>query len=413
MPLQAETVERIHKFMNNGTSLFNAIIDDDGAKYLAKCIQSSSGNSNISCLFLADNRIGDEGARYLAEVLNGFNITEFNVFNNKNIGDVGVGYLAGNLKSATKLERLNLGANNIGAIGAISLAEGLNGSNCQLLSLSCNNIGSNGAKCILEALQYTNIHYLCLESNNIGDSGLGTLQQNSNLSFLDLSYNHIGQAGAKYIANLIQNSTKLRTLWLSNNKLGPAGVRCIAKVLKQNITLEYLDLSGNCVGDDEMRVLGMALRESNVRTLNVSNNKISVDCMAEALKGTNITSVPSNSEKMITVVLTENRKRISAGALMAVGAASIASNTLGRVPIEIQKAIYEFAYSPNYSWRPSATLAISTIEKSRDIQCDFIRKSLSQTGLTLFSWKQARAERCQNKGNPRKKAPNDDGCRVS
>ena len=77
--------------------------------------------------------------------------------------------------SNCKLQELYLGDNNIGPDGAKYLAEALRHSNCKLqtLDLSDNNIGDDGAKYLAEALRHSNckLQTLHLGNNNIGDAG--------------------------------------------------------------------------------------------------------------------------------------------------------------------------------------------------------------------------------------------------
>jgi hypothetical protein len=72
-------------------------------------------------------KIGDEGARTLAEALKvNFTLEKISLANNW-IGEAGASDLAGSLKVSATLTELNLGRNRIGVGGARAVAEALKG----------------------------------------------------------------------------------------------------------------------------------------------------------------------------------------------------------------------------------------------------------------------------------------------
>ena len=106
------------------------------------------------------------------------NCTELSLRSNK-IGDDGATALAEVLKNNTALATLNLHGNKIGDDGATALAEALKNNNTALatLSLSNNKIGNDGAIALAEALKTsTALTYLALDRNMIGRRGELALQ---------------------------------------------------------------------------------------------------------------------------------------------------------------------------------------------------------------------------------------------
>jgi len=108
------------------------------------------------------------------------------------IGDSGAKVVAEALKSSTT-QRLYLGNNDIGDEGAEALADSLK-SNSSLveLYLPSNNIGDRGAEALAESLQINgSLGQLDLQNNNIGDPGTEVLaaglMQNRSLRRLSLS----------------------------------------------------------------------------------------------------------------------------------------------------------------------------------------------------------------------------------
>ncbi|XP_061461608.1 leucine-rich repeat-containing protein 71 isoform X3 [Rhineura floridana] len=84
-----------------------------------------------------------------------------------------------------------------------------------------------------------NLGHLCLRSNEIDDEGAFLIGQalsslkssNKNLISINLSYNHITDVGAGYIANGLRLNRSLLSLSLSHNKINDGGALKLAEVL--------------------------------------------------------------------------------------------------------------------------------------------------------------------------------------
>ena len=66
---------------------------------------------------------------------------------------------------------------------------------------------------------------------------------------LNLSYNKIGDEGARKLSKYLIKNQILTHLNLSNNTIGFDGSRYLAQALKLNTTLEYLSLKLNAIDD--------------------------------------------------------------------------------------------------------------------------------------------------------------------
>ena len=196
--------------------------------------------TNLLTLDLESNNIGEAGAWAIADKLTKLNALFLGF---SNVGEAGTQAIAENL---TNLHTLDLEYNNIGEAGAWAIAEKL--TNLRTLNLDNNNVGEAGARAIAEKL--TNLHTLLLSGNKLGDAGARAIADKlTKLHTLLLADNNVGEAGAQSIA---QNLTNLHTLGLSSNSVGEAGARAIAENL---INLQSLDLSRNCLTDDSVRRL--------------------------------------------------------------------------------------------------------------------------------------------------------------
>lgn len=94
---------------------------------------------------------------------------------------------------------------------------------------------------------------------------------------VDLSFNKIGDRGARNIARLLANpATLIRTLKLSNNLIGLKGISDIGRALERNKDLNFLDLKLNCLGDEG----GVAILTSLVK----SNGIVSIELGGNGLE---------------------------------------------------------------------------------------------------------------------------------
>ncbi|XP_023573621.1 leucine-rich repeat-containing protein 34 isoform X1 [Octodon degus] len=71
------------------------------------------------------------------------------------------------------------------------------------------------------------------------------LKNHPSINGLDVRYNLISDAGARYAAELLQKQLYLIYLNLMFNDIGPEGGELIAKALHENTTLKYLRMTGN------------------------------------------------------------------------------------------------------------------------------------------------------------------------
>lgn len=187
----------------------------------------------------------------------------------QNWGDLEVGKLHTSLSSCTRLQRLDLCKNRIGDSGAKMLADAL--LECpQLLQsllrldLSNNEIGDLGVLGLANALpSVRHIQALGLKSNFIGDEGIGhlavVLPSCQGLQQLFLCRNEIGDPGAGELAIAMPQCASLQVLDLSENEVSDVGAERLAAVLPSCDQLQRFELARNRVGDRGALRLAAAL----------------------------------------------------------------------------------------------------------------------------------------------------------
>ncbi len=169
------------------------------------------------------------------------------------------------------------------------------------LDLSSNNIGPEGTKAIAKALENnTSLTSLDLSSNNIGPEGTKALakalENNTSLTSLILWKNNIGPEGAKALAKALENNTRLTSLYLWKNNIGPEGTKAIAKALENNTRLTSIDLIGNDIGPEGAKAIAKSLeKNTSLTSLNLMRNNIGPEgakAIAKALENnTSLTSL--------------------------------------------------------------------------------------------------------------------------
>ncbi|UJR32172.1 hypothetical protein I4U23_019638 [Adineta vaga] len=125
---------------------------------------------------------------------------------------------------------------------------------------------------------------LLLSKNLITASGLSSLvtelKENKTLEFLSLSHNHLGDRGAKSLANILSVDTcHLSILSLHGTRLTDEGVQSLCDMLKKNTSLTWLHIGQNKISDQGVKQLTNTLTNHNnvLEALDLSKNKLITD----------------------------------------------------------------------------------------------------------------------------------------
>lgn len=187
--------------------------------------------------------------------------------------------VAAHLAAIPRLEVLVIPDNSIGPEGAKALSQA---SNLRYLDLRSNNIGDEG---LAHLVGLTRLTSLDLGSNGIGEEGAIRLAVLKNLEVLKLERGSVGDAGVRSLVTL----KKLKVLSLTSNDIGPAGARRLAgltnlerlslnrnrlgsgqlEFLKKLPRLRWLHLDGVGLADEDMRVIGTL---ENLEFVSLMNN---------------------------------------------------------------------------------------------------------------------------------------------
>jgi len=199
-------------------SLANAGVTDAQLEQLTSVLEKLT----IKNFNLSGNNLTSASANHIISLL-GPQVVELNLSKNQ-IDDAGVSQLVKALAGKENLAIVNLSGNKIGDEGAKAIAEGLSaeGLNVPHLELGNNQIGNDGAAALGKFLESNkSVSKVYLNNNQIGDVGAAAIAagitNNGKVSVLDLSNNKIGAAGALAIRELLASNRELAEVSLSGN----------------------------------------------------------------------------------------------------------------------------------------------------------------------------------------------------
>lgn len=127
-------------------------------------------------------------------------------------------------------------------------------------------------------LDHPSLRELDLSYNIIGDRGaraIGKLLNRSKLETLNICNNNIRGPGSKALAHALSKNSTLLSLNLRLNRLGDEGGQAIGQALLNNSTLLHLDLGGNEMSEPSANALSKVLAHNNtLRSINLSCNRL-------------------------------------------------------------------------------------------------------------------------------------------
>ena len=252
----------------------------------AECIGKILENSNILCILnISGTTIGDDGLEYLLNgIASSSTLIDLNLSNN-GIGPDKIPDLVKSI-SLINLTKLNLSVNKIGNDGADSICELLMGldSACtiEILDVSYNEITTKGISRIFYSLTNNQTLSNLNISNNFFGTGLSNnfysfIVENSGVKILNLSGCQIKSHSLTIFPDALPKNRTLEELDLSGNNIDDNGVEAICIGLSRNLGLKKLNLSYNFIKERGGKSfancfkMNHSLAELNLRENNIND----------------------------------------------------------------------------------------------------------------------------------------------
>ena len=203
----------------------NNVVGDAGAVAIARMIEQRSESNPIETLYLAGNCFTDKGAEALASAL-ATNRTAKSLWLKRNpLGPQGIRHLAEMLRQNTTLSTLDLVNTATGDAGVKTLFSALReNSSLKTLYLDANAITPNGCRHIAEYFEYR---------KQVNEPGL---------TGLFLGVNRIGDEGAAFLSEALEDYSPLIRLDLCSNRIQNEGLEAILRSVRGLPNLSYLGL---------------------------------------------------------------------------------------------------------------------------------------------------------------------------
>ncbi|XP_062945995.1 NACHT, LRR and PYD domains-containing protein 13 [Cynocephalus volans] len=241
------------------------------------------GNKKLTHLDLSSNKLGVTVSMMIFRTLRHSACSlKYLCLEKCNLSAASCNNLALFITSIQKMTRLCLGFNQLQDDGIELLCTALNHS-----------------KCTLERLELWYCQLGALSCKHLSDA----LLQNKGLTHLNLSKNHLGDEGVKFLCEaLCRPDCSLQNLDLSDCSFTTVGCQELANALEHNHNVQILDIGRNDLQDDGVKQLCEALKHPScvLNTLGLEKCNLTPACCQH------LSSVLSSSKNLVNLNLIGN-----------------------------------------------------------------------------------------------------------
>lgn len=184
------------------------------------------------------------------------------------LGPITACEIGSRLFSSSNIVHLFLANNLLGNEGGKAIAEGLEqNSSVKELDLSGNLLGQSATSSIGEMLQKNKtLEKLNLSRNDLTDQDvkffLSCLDRRTVLKDLDLSHNILADEFAQQMSLILEENIALEKLSINSNHLEGTGLLALLPGLQKTLTLRALNISWNYLHDEGAEILGKIIAEN-------------------------------------------------------------------------------------------------------------------------------------------------------
>ena len=122
----------------------------------------------------------------------------------------------------------------------------------------------------------TELKEITLRKSFINDKSVFHLSNSlSFLTWIDFSFNFIGDVGMKHLSSALKKNSSLKKINLSNNKIGDEGMKYLADSMKLNSSIDWIHITQNDIGNDGIKYFSDALKVNRtLKEVDLGYNKI-------------------------------------------------------------------------------------------------------------------------------------------
>ena len=248
-----------------------------GVKRIARSLQKIS---TLTKLYITGINNSDGATDDIAAVVScNVHLQEFNIGKNY-LQASSVIKVAKSLQKISTLTKLYIDNNKITNEAADYIADVIScNSHIQELDIGSNNLQTQGATIILKSLQkISSLTALCINYNIIAKEvadDIAAVVSCNPMQVLDVSNNCLGTIGITKVAKALQSVCTLTHLYISNNNITDEATDDIATAISNNLYLEEFDISYNSIeGRGAIKIAKSFQQISTLKKLFMDHNKI-------------------------------------------------------------------------------------------------------------------------------------------
>jgi SidE phosphodiesterase (PDE) domain/Poly(ADP-ribose) polymerase catalytic domain len=235
-------------------------------------------NSSVTILSLENTNLGTDNIKGLAENIAKTKIKVLNLSGSKRIGPKELSILIPALRSS-RVIKLNLAQCELSFPSIQALADHIAGTPVQTLILDDNDVPTGSLYVLVTALKNSNVTTLSLKNTNLGTDNIKGLAENiakTKIKVLDLSGSK--RIGPKELSILIPafKDSNVTTLNLGNDNLSVKSIQTLATNIVMT-PIQTLILADNDLEPESLDLLTLRLRNTLVSKLNLARNKLSLE----------------------------------------------------------------------------------------------------------------------------------------
>eukprot|EP01080_Neovahlkampfia_damariscottae_P010202 gene10202-2621_t len=272
-----EVIDEVKKTQLKDLFVRNLNISSEDAKNVAKLLEETPEMDRFALTSNEDLTI--ENLKVILAAVAKTKLRVIGLTKNQQLGDEGVEVFANSIKNHPSLQKVYLFRVKMTEKSTKVLAEALSTmKNLTKVVIVENHIGDEGAKALADFVKSSNLEWITLRDCAItgeGFKGLLPSVKESKVSRIDFAENPMDEVSTTAMSEFLKGNDKFTHLDISFNKVDAKSAKILFTALESHKGLQRLDMSENSIGDEGAKALSNLLgKNSNIEKVDVSSNGI-------------------------------------------------------------------------------------------------------------------------------------------